>query len=223
MMLILFFVITVQRSSTRSILKILILIVTVVLLSFWTYERNSIWKNEVSLWTDIAKKAPNKARAQMNLGIILSKQGRMDEAMVYLNRAVQLDPDYDLAYYSLGDALMLQKKYILASESFAKALQIKPDNSLARFNLGKALAISGKHQNAVFHYRLTADKDPLISHQVYYFMGNSLFQLGRHDEAISAYSRALQLKPDFQEARKALINSRKIMEILKAKQSVDAP
>jgi tetratricopeptide (TPR) repeat protein len=223
MMLILFIVIATQRLFTSNILKAALLTIVIIMLSIWTYDRNRVWENEITLWTDIAEKAPNKSRAQMNLGIILSKKGRMDEAIVYLNRAIQLDPDYDLAHYSLGDALMLQKKYILASESYARAVQIKPNSSLARFNLGKSLAASGKHKNAVFHYKKTAGKDPLINHQIYYFMGNSLYQLGKYTEAINAYSRALQLKPDYKEARRAIINTRKILEVLKAKQSMKSP
>jgi len=221
MMLILLIVLAIHRLFANNLLKTLLFVMTLILLSSWTYARNSIWENELSLWTDIAVKAPNKSRAQMNLGIILSKEGRTDEAMVYLNRAVQLDPEYDLAFYSLGDALMKQRKYILASESYSKALQISPQDSLARFNLGKSLAAAGKHQNAVYHYKLVAGRDRLISHNVYYFMGNSLYQLGRYTEAIDAYSRALQQKPNFIKARQALVNTRKIMEVLRSKQPVN--
>lgn len=159
----------------------------------------------------------------MNFGILLSKAGRTDEAMVYLNRAVQLDPDYDIGYYSLGDALLKQKKYIQASESYAKALQIKPENALARFNLGKSLAAAGKHQNAIFHYKLAVGQDRFISHQVYYFMGNSLYQLGRYPEAIDAYRKASQEKPGYKEALQALSNTRKIIKVLQEKQPVTRP
>ncbi len=223
MMLILLPVMFAHNILANNTFKTLLLVAAVVLLAFWTHERNSIWDNEISLWSDIAQKAPNKPRAQMNLGIILSKEGRMEEAMVYLNRAVKLDPGYDLSHYSLGDALMKQGKYIEASESYSRALQIKPQNSLARFNLGKSLAAAGKHQNAVYHYQLAAGKDQFISHQVYYFMGNSLYQLGRYSEAIEAYTKALREKPDYTDAYKALINTRKIMEILQKNQPVKTP
>jgi tetratricopeptide (TPR) repeat protein len=218
MMLILLVVLVVYRLIANNLLKALLLVATVILLSSATYARNSIWENELSLWTDIAEKAPKKARAQMNLGIILSKEGRMDEATTYLTRAVQLDPDYDLGYYSLGDLQMKQGKFIAASKSYQKAVQIKPSNNLARFNLGKALAAAGKHQNAVFHYKRAAGRDPFISHQIYYFMGNSLYHLGRFPEAINAYTSALQLQPNYMEARKALVNTRKLMEVLQKKQ-----
>ena len=223
MLLITFIVLAFQRFFASQRMQILILAVVVILLSNWTYARNSIWKDEISLWTDIAAKAPNKPRAQMNFGILLSKEGRTDEAMVYLNRAVQLDPDYDMGHYSLGNALLKQKKYIQASESYAKALQIRPQNALARFNLGKSLAAAGKHQNAIFHYKLATGKDQFINHQVYYFMGNSFYQLGKYSEAIDAYTIALQEKPDYQEAIQALSNTRKIMKVLHPKQPVNEP
>ncbi len=223
MMLIVIIIVGVHRLFAGNMLKAVIFVTAVILLSSWTYARNSIWENEVSLWTDIADKAPHKPRAQMNLGIILSKEGRMDEAMVYLNRAVQLAPEYALAHYSLGDALMQQRKHIPAAESYAKALEINPADTLARFNLGKSLAAAGRHQNALFHYQMVAGKSPLIGQRIYYFMGNSLYQLGRYSEAVNAYSRALQIKPDYIEAKQALMNTRKIMQVMQAKQPVKAP
>ena len=223
MLLITLIILAVQRVFTNELHKALLLVVVIILMSNWTYARNSIWKNKISLGADIAAKAPNKPRAQMNFGILLSGEGRFDEAMVYLNRAVQLDPDYDIGYYSLGDALLKQKKYIQASESYAKALQIKPENALARFNLGKSLAAAGKHQNAIFHYKLAVGQDRFISHQVYYFMGNSLYQLGRYPEAIDAYRKASQKKPGYKEALQALSNTRKIIKVLQEKQPVTRP
>ena len=100
--------------------------------------------------------------------------------------------------------LWSKKKYIQASESYARALQSKPNNTLARFNLGKSLAAAGK--------------DPLISHQVFYYMGNSFFQLGKYAEAINAYNRALQRKSNYAEAQKALRNTKKLIEILNKQQ-----
>jgi tetratricopeptide (TPR) repeat protein len=218
MMLILLLVLSVQRLFANSLIKTILFVVTVILLSSWTYSRNNIWKNELTLWTDIAQKAPNKSRAQMNLGINLSKVNRMDEAIIYLEKAVQLDPDYDLAYYSLGDAFMKQNKFIQASQSYAKGLQLKPNSTLIRFNLAKALAASGKHNNALFHYQKVAGRDRFINHQVFYHMGNTLYKLKRYDEALRAYNNALRAKPNFYEARQAHNNTRKLMTILNKQQ-----
>jgi tetratricopeptide (TPR) repeat protein len=218
MLIILLGILVIHRMIMSLRTKVILVCLVTLFFTSWTYARNSIWQDELSLWADIAQKAPNKSRAQMNLGIILSKENRMDESLVYLKRAVQLDPNYDLAHYSLGDALMKQNKFIQASEAYAKGLQLKPDNPLTRFNLAKALAASGKHANALFHYRLVAGKDPFINHQIYYHMGNSLYQLKRYDEALISYNKALRTKSDFYEARQAYNNTRKLIEILNKQQ-----
>jgi tetratricopeptide (TPR) repeat protein len=218
MLLVFLLVFISARMITPVMVRSVLVVAIALLLSGWTYARNSIWENDLTLWADIAQKAPAKPRAQMNYGIILSNNGRMAEAMVYLERAVRLAPENAIVHYSLGDALMKQNKYIEASRSYSRALQLEPANNLARFNLAKSLASAGKHGNALFHYRLAAGKDPFISHQVYYFMGNSLFQLGRYNEAVSAYRKALQLKPGYGEALLALSNTRKIIRVLQTRQ-----
>ncbi len=219
MLLILSLVLFIHGLLKSQRLKILLVVLAVILLSSSTYARNSIWRNEITLWTDIAQKAPNKSRAQMNLGIILSQAGRMDEALAYLNKAVMLDPDYDLALYSLGDAQMKQRKYLQASESYARGLQIDPDNPLTRFNLAKALAAAGEHENALFHYQNVAGMDSFIDHKVYYHMGNSFYRLRRYTKAMDAYNKALLLQPDYGEALQALNNTIRIYEILKAQET----
>ena len=218
MLLVFLLVLVTARMITPVMVRTALVVAIALLLSGLTYARNSIWENDLTLWADIAQKAPAKQRAQMNYGIILSMKGRMAEAMVFLERAVRLDPDIAIVHYSLGDALMKQNKYIEASRSYSRALQLEPANNLARFNLAKSLASAGKHENALFHYRLAAGKDPFISHQIFYFMGNSLFQLGRYAEAVSAYQKALQLKADYGEAMLALGNTRKIIKVLRAGQ-----
>jgi len=36
--------------------------------SFWTYERNRVWGDDVTLWRDCVEKSPKKVRVHFNLG-----------------------------------------------------------------------------------------------------------------------------------------------------------
>src|SRR5436309_2769546 len=56
----------------------------------WTYERNAVWQDEVTLWRDCVAKAPNKGRALLNLSLALTRQGNVTEAVHYYNTALRV-------------------------------------------------------------------------------------------------------------------------------------
>jgi len=51
-------------------------IVLIACLSVLTYQRNAIWKDEFTLWEDVARKAPHKMRPYLNIGIAYSSAGQ---------------------------------------------------------------------------------------------------------------------------------------------------
>jgi hypothetical protein len=58
-----------------------------------TAGRNLVYRDEVTFWSDAARKAPENPRAQANLGYALALACRPEEAAVVLRRAADLDPD----------------------------------------------------------------------------------------------------------------------------------
>jgi tetratricopeptide (TPR) repeat protein len=121
-------------------------------LVFWTYERNLVWGNAVSLLTDTASKSPRKARPQLNLGIELKNNDRVDEAISYYHRALALDPYYAEAYYNLGNALLIKGDFKDASENYYKALRLTPQDVDTHYNLGYTLAQLWQFDKAIYHY-----------------------------------------------------------------------
>ena len=55
-------------------------------LSLWTYQRNGLWTNEMELWKDCVRKAPQKERAHHNLGFVYYELGQSDDAKGNLKR-----------------------------------------------------------------------------------------------------------------------------------------
>ena len=50
-----------------------IMLITLLLLCGWaTYQRNFTWKDDFTLWSDVAKKSPEKYRTHNNLGFAYS-------------------------------------------------------------------------------------------------------------------------------------------------------
>ena len=75
------------------------------------------------------------------MGIALQEQGKLDEAIEALNKALSLKPAYAEAYNNMGIALQEQGKLDEAIEALNKALSLKPDYTDAFNNMGNTLKI----------------------------------------------------------------------------------
>lgn len=80
----------------------------VLLLCFFTYQRNLLYRGEVSLWSDTVRKSPNKSRPHNNLGHAYAMEGDWDRAIEEFRIAARLDPDYAVARKNLRDAYLRQ-------------------------------------------------------------------------------------------------------------------
>jgi tetratricopeptide (TPR) repeat protein len=172
-----------------------LLCLALVALSVWTYQRNQVWETEVSLWTDVVKKSPNKARPRLSLGYALSKQDRPDEAIAQYAKAIQLNPEYEQAHNGLGAVLEKQGRFDEAVQHYRRALQIFPKYVAAINNLGVALEKQGKIHEAMEHYRVALDLKPDHA-DVLNNMGNALLNEDKTDEAVEYLRKALELDPN---------------------------
>jgi len=78
----------------------------VLLLSLVTNQRNLIYRDQISLWSDTVRKSANKARPHNNLGHAYALQGEWDQAIEEFRTAARLDPNYALAQNNLRDAYL---------------------------------------------------------------------------------------------------------------------
>jgi tetratricopeptide (TPR) repeat protein len=84
--------------------------------------------------------APGSPEELVQQGDKLSHAGKLDEALVLYNRALDRSPELYEAHLSAGMALDLKGDYAAAREHFAKAIEIAPANS--KQQALRAMAIS---------------------------------------------------------------------------------
>ena len=89
------------RFGAKSLAALLILV-----LCLFTYQRNRLYHDQVSLWSDTVRMSPNKARPHNNLGHAYALQGDWDQAIDEFRIAAKLDPDYALAQRNLRNAYL---------------------------------------------------------------------------------------------------------------------
>jgi Flp pilus assembly protein TadD len=195
MLLSLLVVTLVVRYTKLPWLRVVVLCAVALVYAVWTYERNSLWANEIALWSDCVVKSPHKARPHTNLGYALMSQGNLKEAIHHYTEALRIAPSYVIAHNNLGDALARQGKVAEAVYHYTEALRLNPHYAEAHNNLGNALMDEGKAEEAVRHYTeaLRLNPNAALFHNN---LGSALAHQGKVEEAVRHYTEALRLNPN---------------------------
>ena len=101
-------------------------------------------------------------------------------------------PDEPAGYAARGQTLCRLRRGGQAKADLEKALQLGGADAGVSGCLGMQLALEGKHASAVEHMR-AAIAGEWYGSELYGTLGHSLLALGRNEEAVQAYERALEL------------------------------
>jgi tetratricopeptide (TPR) repeat protein len=173
------------------------------------------WRNSSVLFEHALQVTQRNYLAHNNLGAALFYQGKVEEAIDHYYQAVQIRPDYDRAYFNLGNAFAELGNVNAARRYYAKAPSFEPAE--AHNNLGRALAIHGRIEDAMANYVEALALKPDLA-EAHNNIGDALARQGKFAEAIEHFSRALALDPDLLEAHdnlgKALARQGKFAEAI---------
>jgi tetratricopeptide (TPR) repeat protein len=156
---------------------------------------------------------------KLNAAKAAADTGDFDTAIASLTEATQVDPSRDLLWFKLGDYYRLsapkqtdpaekQKRYSSAIESYQKAIDIKKGatndkdpnaaKNLAAYynNLAEAYAKTGKTDDAVKTYEMSAQADPSAATQAYFNTGAILTNAGKVDQANAAFDKVIAADPN---------------------------
>ena len=128
-------------------------------------------------------------------------QGRsqFDEAIMLYQKTTKIKPDYDMAYYNLGNIFREKGNSNDAENCYQKVLQINPTHEWAHFNLGIINKENGQLNKAIDHYHKTLHLNPNIE-EAHLNLGIIFQEKGQLDKAIACHYNALQLNPYYAEA-----------------------
>jgi tetratricopeptide (TPR) repeat protein len=189
---------TISRRYGRRILGVGALSVIVVLM-VCTWKQTSYWRNSESLWTRTLACTSDNSLAHMDLGLTLTLQGRLDEAIEHFQKALETHPGYPEDHNNLGVALLRKGQVDEAVVHFQKALEIRPDYAEFHNDLGIALVQKGQVDEAMAHYQRAIQLKPDFA-DAHGNLANILAKKGQFAEAIVQYQQAIQLNPDYAEA-----------------------
>lgn len=121
----------------------------VLVLAVWTWQRNAVWGDEMSLWTDAIEKAPSKGRSYYNRGTVYHNAYHdMETAMVFYKDCLKREPDCAVAYSSLANNLRVLGDAPGALACALTAVTLEPDEALHWYNLGRVYMMTGEYRAA---------------------------------------------------------------------------
>ena len=121
----------------------LVFVCLILVFGLATYQRNLIWKDDLTLWSDNVKKSPAKARVYDYLGLAYQKAGDLDNAIRQYRKSLSLDPFYADAHNNIGIAYFDKGLVDDAITHFKHAIEIDPSHADAHYNLGVAYGEKG--------------------------------------------------------------------------------
>lgn len=121
------------------------------------YQRNDVWRDGFSLWTDVVQKSPFKARGYNNLGDVHYQNGDLQTAFKYFSHALSLDPSYYQACYNIGVIWGNGGDHEKAAEYFSMALTINPEFARGYAKRGVAFMNAGNAEAAAADFRRACD------------------------------------------------------------------
>lgn len=131
-----------------------------LLLGVASYQRSRVWADPVVLWEDAVKKAPDFARAYINLGESLAQKGDFAMAKRSLEKAIELDPRSEEAYISLGNVYAELRDIAKAVQMQEAAIKLNSQSSFAYQNLAMIYLNFSDYEDAYKTFRRMADALP---------------------------------------------------------------
>ena len=124
----------------------------------------------------------------------MANAGRLEEALVYFDKAIQLNPNNDFAWGDRGLILDKQGKTEESLVSFSKAIEIDPKNAITWHNKGLTLIRSNKLAEAVHCFDKAIDNKENYA-KAWYNKGRALSMLGQINRSQDCFDRARKLDP----------------------------
>lgn len=185
---------------------------------FFSIQRQSVWEDNLALWSDTSEKSPYYAIVRSNYGMALRDAGKTDQAIREL--VIALNPEVKdttrgraATANNLGLAYIDKEDYKEAERWFLKALYYDSTYGKTYYHLGLINFINGENGNSVSNYR-TAEMYLKKTLKIYISYGRAnlllakvYMRLGERDRAREQTKMALQnglIEPLSSEARDIL-------------------
>ena len=134
-----------------------------------------------------------------NLGVIATREGRVEDSIQRFQDALRLNPHQVLALDNLGNAYRLQKNWDEARKVLERALEIAPQDPEANYSLGMVFAQADDTGKAYEYLQRALQARPVYP-EALNNLGVLYLVTERRDEAVASFEQCIRVAPAFDQA-----------------------
>ena len=166
-----------------------------LLKAFEAYNTGEI-KAAKRLFARIIAIEPNQPDANSNMGAILVAGGDLEEALPFIKAALEANFSVAQYWFNYIDVLFKLNRFSESAELLAIA-RTKGCNGKVFDDLGDKLSSTEVELRSRIERLGKLDLDGPGAYHVFFGIGEAWQRLGKQEEAIEAYNKALALKPNY--------------------------
>ena len=171
----------------------------------------------IALYERAVSSNPDTINTYHQLGKLLVKQKRYDEAISIYQKAIKVQPQAK-TYELLATPLEKLLRWSEIVDAYSCAIDLRGDYYLYHHRLGNFYHKLGNAEEAITSYRRAIDLNPNYA-WVHYHLGETYKVEGSFKEAINCYQTALKVQPDLDRASQALADVTAKQEQIESKLS----
>jgi predicted O-linked N-acetylglucosamine transferase (SPINDLY family) len=139
--------------------------------------------------------SPDSAAAHHDMGAVLVRMGRPEDALRCFQNAVNEMPRMAQAWFNGANCLVLLNRLGEAVNWYQTALGLSQDSGDIHYNLANTYKRMEQYDAALEHYRRALEADPSLSPALIN-MGTLFLRKSRHQSALEAFQKACEADPD---------------------------
>ena len=184
-------------------LRIAVLSIIVVIFAAMTVQRNRAFANNITLWEDVVRKSPGKARAHFNLGLAYQLDNRPSDAIREYKVTLSLNPLVPATYSNIAALELDSGQLDEAEKTLLRLTEMAPQQAEAFVNLSVLYLRQREPAKAIAaaDRAIAIKPDSAIAH---FNKAEGLLEKGDVQDAIASYEQAVRLRPDLPAFRSKL-------------------
>ncbi len=186
-------------NKNQKIIPVALVSALAIFFSLKTFSQCGVWKNSITLWSDVINQHQTISIAYNNLSLALKNEKKLDQALEDCSKAILLDKNYSEAYINRGNILRDMNRFDEALNDYNTAITQKPNFEKGYVNRGILFLFTKKYDEALADFNKAIELNSNFA-ESHYHQGLVYYNLKRYDEAITGYTKAIKLRPYYAEA-----------------------